>query len=94
VQELVGYYARRLRGELAQQDLAAIEKAGWDKVYFGWAGGTEPGVGHYYRLQGPTFLVEFDNTQNNANHIHTVWRDLTNDWGEDLLKMHYEQEHK
>src|SRR5205814_1640650 len=65
LQHLVGVYAHRLRDELAQQDLARIEQAGWDKVYFAWAGATEPGDGHYYRIQGPTFLVEFDNTQNN-----------------------------
>jgi hypothetical protein len=51
----------------------------------------EPGQGHYYRIQGPSFLMEYDNTQNNANHIHTVWRDLQNDFGEDLLRQHYEQ---
>jgi hypothetical protein len=82
-------YASRLRPELAEQDLARIEKAGIDKVYFAWEGSLKDGEGHYYRLHGPTFLIEFDNTQNNANHIHTVWRDATNDFGEDLLKEHY-----
>lgn len=90
----VKMYAHRLRDELAEDDLRRIEQAGWDKVQFAWAGGTEPGVGHYYRLQGPTFLVEFDNTQNDANHIHTVWRDLTNDFGEDILREHYDADHK
>lgn len=94
LQLLVKTYAQRLRVDLAEQDLSAIEKAGWDKVQFAWAGAMEAGEGHYYRLQGPTFLVEFDNTQNNANHIHTVWRDLQNDFGEDILKEHYEQDHK
>jgi hypothetical protein len=91
---LVEHYATRMRDELAQQDLAEIDAAGWDKVRFAWAGGTEPGVGHYYRLHGPTFLVEFDNTQNGANHVHTVWRDLKNDFGEDLLREHYERDHQ
>ena len=86
-------YAHRLRPELAQDDLARIQKAGLDKVYFSWEGATKPGEGHYYRLHGPTFLVEFDNTQNNANHIHSVWRDATNDFGEDLLKQHYQSDH-
>lgn len=86
---LVEYYAHRLRGELADDDLAKIEKSGWDAVHFAWAGALAPGEGHYYRLHGPSFLVEFDNTQNNANHIHTVWRDSANDFGEDLLKEHY-----
>ena len=56
---------------------------------FAWMGGTEKGQGHYYRVQGPSFLIEFDNTQNNANHIHQVWRDFKGDWGRDLLAEHY-----
>ncbi|HEU4539025.1 MAG TPA: DUF3500 domain-containing protein [Polyangiaceae bacterium] len=87
---LVEHYARRLRDELADAELLAIERAGWDNVCFAWAGGAEAGQPHYYRLQGPTFLVEYDNTQNGANHIHTVWRDLQNDFGADLLRDHYE----
>jgi hypothetical protein len=93
VRVLVRVYAHRHRDELAHQDVAKIEAAGWDKVRFAWAGGMEPGIGHYYRLHGPTFLVEFDNTQNNANHVHTVWRDPSGDFGADLLKEHYAAEH-
>ena len=92
VMTLVGNYAYRLRPELADEDLAKIDKAGFENIKFAWAGGLEPGQGHYYRLHGPTFLVEFDDTQNNANHIHTVWRDSANDFGEDLLKEHYDAE--
>jgi hypothetical protein len=91
---LVQEYAHRLRREMAEQDLAKIAAAGWEKVHFEWQGGVEPGEGHYYSIQGPTFLVEYDNTQNNANHIHTVWRDPASDFGEDLLKKHYEQDHR
>jgi hypothetical protein len=87
---LIENYAYRLRPELADQDLAKIDKAGVDKIHFAWAGSLEPGQGHYYRLHGPSFLVEFDNTQNNANHIHTVWRDSADDFGEDLLREHYD----
>jgi hypothetical protein len=86
---LVENYAYRLRPELADEDLAKIAAADFKRIYFAWAGGVEPGQPHYYRLHGPTFLVEFDNTQNRANHIHTVWRDAANDFGEDLLKAHY-----
>ncbi|PYI81607.1 MAG: hypothetical protein DME26_19685, partial [Verrucomicrobia bacterium] len=77
--------------DVADTDLNKIEKAGFDKIYFGWAGGLERGDGHYYRVQGPTFLLEYDNTQNNANHIHAVWRDFAGDFGEDILRKHYEQ---
>ena len=62
-----------------------------DEDRLAWLGGIDRGQPHYYRIQGPTFLVEYDNTQNNANHIHTVWRDSANDFGEDLLKQHYEK---
>ena len=91
--ELVEFYAHRLRPELAQDDIQKIEAAGWDKVQFAWAGALEAGQGHYYRIQGPTFLVEFDNTQNNANHVHSAWRDATNDFGEDVLRQHYDADH-
>jgi len=89
LRKVVAAYVERLRPELATSDMQRIEKAGWDKVYFGWAGGIEKGDPHYYRVQGPTFLLEYDNTQNDANHIHAVWRDFDNDFGEDLLRRHY-----
>jgi len=87
--ELLELYARRLRPELAEAQLARIRRAGVEKIHFAWAGSSEPGQPHYYRIQGPTFLIEYDNTQNNANHIHTVWRDLENDFGFDPLAAHY-----
>jgi len=74
---------------IARERLAKVRAGGLDKVKFAWMGGTEKGQGHYYRVQGPTFLIEFDNTQNNANHIHLVWRDFKGDWGRDLLAEHY-----
>jgi hypothetical protein len=87
---LIKDYAHRHRLEVAEADLKKIEHSGFGKVCFAWAGALEPGQGHYYRIQGPTFLLEFDDTQNNANHIHTVWRDFANDFGEDVLREHYE----
>ncbi len=87
---IIVLYAERLRPELAANDLGKILKAGVDKIGFAWAGELERGKPHYYRIQGPTFLVEYDNTQNNANHVHSVWRDFENDFGVDLLKKHYE----
>ena len=88
---LIKDYAFRHRAEVAEGDLKKIEAAGLDEVHFAWAGSLGPGQGHYYRIQGPTFLLEYDNTQNNANHIHTVWRDFANDFGEDVLRRHYEE---
>jgi hypothetical protein len=91
LKRLVAEYVGRLRAELAETDMKRIDAAGWGKVHFAWAGSVEPGEGHYYRVQGPTFLLEFDDTQNNANHIHAAWRDLEHDFGGDLLRRHYEQ---
>ena len=87
---IIVLYAERLRPELAADDLGKILKAGPDKIGFAWAGGLDRGEPHYYRIQGPTFLIEYDNTQNNANHVHSVWRDFEDDFGDDLLKRHYE----
>jgi len=92
--DLIAVYANRLRPELAQQDMKRIAQAGPDKIYFAWAGSTEKNQGHYYRIHSPTVLIEYDDTQNDANHIHTVWRDLENDFGGDLLRQHYQQDHQ
>jgi hypothetical protein len=89
--KLIKEYVFRYRSEIAEADLAKIRKAGTDKIHFAWAGPMERMQKHYYRVQGPTFLLEYDNTQNNANHIHAVWRDFNGDFGEDLLRKHYEQ---
>ena len=93
VWRLVKTYVERTRGEIAEVDLKKITAAGQDNLHFAWAGGLERGQGHYYRIQGPTFLIEYDNTQHKANHIHCVYRDFTEDFGDDLLKRHYEQAH-
>ncbi len=82
---LIETYAANMPEEVKNQRLTAIEEAGFDKVYFAWAGAQKPGVGHYYRVQGPTFLIEFINVQpdaagNPANHIHSVWRDMRGDF--------------
>ena len=85
---LVDVYAGYLADDIAADRLARIEKAGWDHVAFAWAGALERGQKHYYRVQGPTFLIEYDNTQNDGNHIHSVWRDFHGDFGADLLREH------
>ncbi|MBL9126209.1 MAG: DUF3500 domain-containing protein, partial [Verrucomicrobiales bacterium] len=91
LRRLVEEYVRRARPEVADADLERIEKAGFDNVHFAWAGPDAPGKGSYYRVQGPTFLLEYDCTQNNANHIHAVWRDFAGDFGEDILARHYRE---
>ncbi len=92
---LVQNYLNNMEVTIAKEQLNKIEAEGWDNIYFAWAGELErgPGKAHYYRLHGPGLLIEYDNIQNNANHIHTVWRDLTNDFGEDLLRKHHETKH-
>ena len=89
LRRLVRIYAMRNRSELAKRDLEQIEEAGFDKVHFAWMGGLEKGQAHYYSIQGPTFLLEYDNIQNNANHVHATWREFDGDFGEDLLREHH-----
>jgi hypothetical protein len=88
-EKVLDAYLGRVAPELAKARLEAIQKSGMDKVTFGWAGTLEVGGPHYYRVQGPTFLIEHDNVQNNANHIHSVWRDFDGDFGRDILREHY-----
>ncbi len=89
---LLEVYARRMAVSSAQAQLKRINDAGFDRLHFAWAGAHQPGEPHYYRIHGPTVLVEYDNSQGGANHIHTVWRDLENDFGGDLLKKHYSKQ--
>lgn len=86
---LIRQYLDRAAAPIANRAWADLVAAGVDDVRFSWAGGTAPGQGHYYAATGPTFLLEYDNTQDNANHIHSVWRDLQRDWAGDLLANHY-----
>ena len=90
---LIETFATKYRKELVDGIDARKKLFDGRKVYFAWAGSTKAGEGHYYRIQTPVFLFEYDNTQNGANHIHTVWRDFAGDFGEDLLRKHYEDSH-
>ena len=74
---------------IATQAWTNITDAGLEQVCFGWAGPIQRGAGHYYTLSGPSLLIEYDNTQDQANHIHSVWRDLRRDFAGDLLANHY-----
>jgi hypothetical protein len=90
---LIEVYLRRLPEGLAQAQREKLTLSGLDQIHFAWAGGQEPGQPHYYRVHGRPILIEYDNTQDQANHIHTVWRDPENDFGLDYLRMHYERGH-
>jgi hypothetical protein len=91
---LVETYARNMRSEIAEAELRRMREAGLERVRFAWAGPIDPKQPHYYRLHGPTLLIEYDNSQNRANHIHSVWHDPRNDFGADLLRAHYEHAHR
>jgi hypothetical protein len=97
--DIIAGYVERLPEEPARLHLERLERAGFEQFTFAWAGQPERGKPHYYRVQGPSFLVEFENAQvgggvpGEANHIHTVWRDPDNDFGDDLLLRHYAQDH-
>jgi hypothetical protein len=85
LKRLVHTYTDAVPEKLAQQRRESIAEDGWDDVHFAWAGATKPGIGHYYRIRGKGFVIEFVNTQadaagNPANHIHCVWRDVTGDF--------------
>ncbi len=86
--KLVDVYIGYMAADIAGDRTAKLKKAGVEKIGFAWAGETERGKKHYYRIQGPTFLIEYDNTQNDGNHIHSVWRDFDGDFGRDLLREH------
>ena len=91
--QLIEEYVGTHRPSLAKSDMAKIAEAGMEKVTFAWAGSTDVGKPHYYRVQGPTFLLEYDNIQNGANHPHAVWRDFDGDFGRDLLREHHAEAH-
>jgi len=93
LQNLLDEYCNNMPEQLAQAREEKIKKAGGN-LYFAWAGEEQAGRPHYYRIQSPEFLVEFDDTQDNANHIHSVWRDFEGDFGLDLLKEHYQSSHR
>ena len=86
-------YTGNMADDIGAARMDAVRKAGIDKVHFAWMGGADRGQPHYYRIQGPTFLIEYDNTQNTNNHIHSVWRDFNGDFGMNLLAAHYQRFH-
>jgi hypothetical protein len=90
---IIAEYVGRTREEFALGEMIEITATPENKIFFAWAGGMVAGEGHYYRIEGPSFLFELDNTQNNANHVHTVWRDRRKDFGYDALTEHLKRVH-
>lgn len=88
---LIESYATLHRPDLAEKEMAAVRAAAPESILFAWAGGTERFQGHYYRVKGPGFLIEWVNVQNSANHPHSVWHDLKNGFGDDVLRKHFEK---
>ena len=86
--DVIHAYTAVMADDIAAERMASIRDAGLDDIGFVWAGPTARGAKHYYRVQGPTFLIEYDSTQGNGNHVHSVWRDFTGDFGRDLLREH------
>ena len=94
LERLICHYVSRVREEVAEAAWERIVARGLGSVTFAWAGPDEPGRGHYYAVRGGSFLIEYDNTQNGANHIHAVWRDAEGDWGDDVLARHVATDHR
>lgn len=90
---LIGVYTSLMAEDIAAERFNRVRAGGLEAVTFAWAGPLTRGAKHYYRVQGPTFLIEFDNTQNDANHIHAVWRDFDEDFGRDVLREHLAADH-
>ena len=93
---IIREFVFNLEYEKAVMEYDKILKAGVDKIFFGWIGQYDESKPHYYVLNGPTFLIEFDNCGGNGkgNHIHAIWREKGNEYGEDVLKLHYQAEHR
>jgi hypothetical protein len=86
--KVIDAYASAMAPDIVADRMTKLRQAGIERIGFAWAGEAERGKKHYYRVQGPTFLIEYDNTQNDANHIHSVWRDFNGDFGRDVLREH------
>jgi hypothetical protein len=90
LRQLIEQYAGNLRGDVAGEELADMDRDGFEKIYFAWDGSSDEGQPLYYVIHGPTLAIEFDNTSADPNHIHTVWHGR-DDFGADMLRQHYEQ---
>ncbi len=91
--KVIGAYTTLMADDIAAERMRRLTDAGTGAITFSWAGPLKRGAKHYYRVQGPTFLIEYDNTQNDGNHIHAVWRDFQGDFGRDALREHVAADH-
>jgi len=91
--KVIDSYISKMADDIAADRTSKLRKGGLEKIAFAWAGDAERGKKHYYRIQGPTFLIEHDNSQNDGNHIHSIWRDFNGDFGRDLLREHIARAH-
>jgi hypothetical protein len=91
---LLDVYVGRMPDDVAEDEASKFSRDRLRDVHFLWAGGIEPGQPHYYRIQGPQLLVEYDNFQRSNNHIHSVWRNPENDFGDDVLARHHATHHR
>ena len=94
VMGLLELYAGTMHPEIASGVLAKAQDGGIGRLHFAWAGSPEKGRPHYFRIHGPTVLLEYDNTQGGGNHVHSVWIDPAAVFGRDLLKAHYQDRHR
>jgi hypothetical protein len=92
VEALMDRFLGTLAADLLAQQKQRVREQGLATFRFAWAGSLTPGEAHYFRVHGPVTLIEHDNTQNGANHVHAVWRDLAADFGHDALADHYRQQ--
>ena len=89
LRKIVFHHLDRMEKTVSKKTRQLLEKENWEEITFTWAGKFEKLKAHYYRIQGKSFLIEYDNSQNNGNHIHLVWREFDGDFGRDLIREHY-----
>ena len=92
LKQIIHHHLDRMEKPVSQKARSLLENENWNDITFSWAGKTEKLKAHYYRIQGQSFLIEYDNSQNNGNHIHAVWREFNGDFGKDLIQEHYQKE--
>jgi len=91
LKQIIHHHLDRMEKPVSQKARGLLENENWNEITFSWAGKTEKLKAHYYRIQGQSFLIEYDNSQNNGNHIHAVWREFNGDFGKDLIQEHYQK---